>query len=246
MRAAGSLRPGRGPWRRLRRRDSGRHHQWPAHPPAHRQRGAALLLGLLLLSLLALLAGHAWSDNQWHLRAASQETSRLRAEAAARSALSWAERWLLTRPGTVAPPACDGACRGAPVRAPGRVPDRPQRLGETWWLDQAFADGFDPDAGVLVASRGLTDTPLGRWIIEEAHVRAEGGGRTTTYYRVVARAARAPRGAAVVIESILARPWGDPAWSDAPGAGPEVPARSFCRDSATPSHCGRLSWRRLE
>jgi Tfp pilus assembly protein PilX len=229
-----------------------------------RQRGAALLLGLLMLSLLSLLVTQAWSDNRWHMRIASHEISQLRAEAAARSALNWAERWLLTRPGEDRPPACGGHCRGLPILADRALPERPEELAESWWLDNALADGFDPDTGDQVVGRVPDGTPAGRWIIEEAQVTGEDDVPTTVYYRIVARAARVPRGTPVVIESVLARPWGDAAWSDARSGPPDETetfgigrpvatsettrsrAGSFCRQPETPGHCGRLSWRRIQ
>ncbi len=213
----------------------------------HRQTGAALLLAMLLLLLLSGVVTTAFSDNQWQLRIASHEVAEARAEAAARSALAWAEDWLLSRPGDQRPPPCPAACgAGTLVLAAGQAPADLESRGEAWWLGHAHADGIEPDTGVLLASRDHPGTPLGRWLVEEAHFEpanpAEPGQPDTSYYRIVARAARAPRGEAVVLEAIVARPWGDPAWLDAlPGSSP-----GFCRQADAPVHCGRLAWRRRQ
>lgn len=212
----------------------------PLH--ARRHRGASLLLALVLLSLLSLLVTTAFSDNQWQLRIATHEIAEARALRAARSALTWAEEWLLSRPGDARPLPCPGPCApGAAVLGPGAMPHDPGRLDEIWWLEHGHADGFDPVDGALVADRGSRRTPLGRWIVQEARFEAARGEHPArTWYRVVARAARAPRGAPVVLETIVARPWGEPGWTDALPAGDA----SFCRDPALHGPCGRLAWQR--
>ena len=58
-----------------------------------------LLLCLLFLVLLGGIVTVAFSDSRWELRMAAQGQSEVRALTAARSALAWAEAWLLSRPG---------------------------------------------------------------------------------------------------------------------------------------------------
>lgn len=216
-------------------------------PPRRRQRGAALVLALLLLLLLSGVVTTAFSDNQWQWRIASHQVSEERAEQAARSALTWAEDWLLSRPGDTRPLPCAAPCgTGAPVLGAGAAPARPERMNEAWWLNHGWADGYDPDAGASVTPRRRPGTPPGRWYVEEAHF--EPGDPTdptrpaTSFYRVVARAARAPRGTPVVLEAVIARPWGQGAWSDALPAD----ARRFCRQAPAPQPCGRMSWQRRQ
>ncbi len=212
-----------------------------------RQRGAALVLGLLFLFLLSGVVTAAFSDNQWQLRIASHELAEERAMQSARSALAWAEDWVLAQPGDQRPVPCPGQCGPSdPVLGAGLAPATPERRPETWWLGHAYADGFDPVAGASVVRRQRANTPPGRWIVEEVHFEpgdAHDPARpAVSYYRLVARAARAPRGEAVVLESIVARPWGEPAWSDdLPGGGP-----GFCNGVNAPDPCGRLAWRRRQ
>lgn len=205
-----------------------------------------LLLGLLLLALLTLLVTNAWAQTRWQQQIAHHELSRAKAEDAARSALRWAEAWLMSRPGDLRPLPCTGQCAGQPVLGAGMAPTDIHERGELWWLDHALGDGFDPESGVQLAQRHGSGTAPGRWMIEEILFEAEDargpGSPATSYYRIVARAAPVPRGAPVVLETILARPWGQPAWSDALPAD----AVAFCRGLGPGTHCGRMSWRRRQ
>ncbi len=211
---------------------------------ALRQGGSSLLLGLLLLALLSLLVTNAVSENHWNWRIASHEVAEARAESAARDALAWAEDWLMSLPGDARPEPCSGECAGVPVLAPGAVPASPETHGERWWLTNAHARGADPLTGGQLPTAGDPRTPPGRWLVEEAHFAPAGslgaGVPDVGFYRIVARAARAPSGAPVVIEAVVARPWGDRAWSDPlPASG-----AAFCRGAGLPGPCGRMSWRR--
>lgn len=213
---------------------------------ADEQRGAALVLGLLLLALLSLLVTNAWSQNRWQQRIATHEIGEARAEAAARSALRWAEDWLMSLPGDAPALPCTGACTDTVIFSAGSLPLPLESLGERWWLDHAHADGIDPVTGRQLAQRRGVGAVAGRWIIEEAHfdaAEARGvGSPATSYYRIVARAVRVPQGTPVVLEAIVARPWGELTWVDGLPAG----AARFCRGATAPTPCGRLSWRRRQ
>ena len=213
--------------------------------PLH-QRGAVLLLSLLLLALLSALVTHALQANQWQRRIASHEIASARAAAAARSALRWGEQWLMSLPGD-APPECVGACKPTPATLaslPGAVAglDPVEALQERWWLDHAFADGFDPVTGRQVASRGRSGTPVGRWtVIPVASPSGTGAASAEPdirYYRILARAVPARRGQPVLIETLLARPWGDARWQDPL----PVTGTGYCALPGVPRPCGRLRW----
>jgi len=232
------------PWPFLDRHMRRGQHQYQRLP--WRQRGATLLLGMLLMAVLCLAVTSAFSDNQWQLRISANQANEARAVQAASSALRWGEDWLMNLAGTTRPTPCSSSC-GAdqPVLADGMVPATPTGLGEIWWLDRAHGDGREPVSAAHLADRRISGTPGGRWIIQELHhapADLAAGRPAISYYRVVARAARVPRGTPIVLESIVARPWGAPQWTDAL---PRPPAR-FCDAADAPAHCGRLSWRRLQ
>lgn len=212
------------------------------------QRGMVLLMGLLLLASLSVLAIAAASDSQLQLRVAANLDREARALQAARAAGTWAEQWLLSLSQAPLPRACVTDCgEPAPVRVAGTYPARPEHEPETWWLDHGLADGIDPLDGTRLAEAG--DAPAGRWIVEELQREARADATTGTavdvaWYRIVARAPMAPSGPAVVVESLLARPWGAAEWFDPlPRA---ATSESFCAALWSRLPCGRQAWRRRQ
>jgi hypothetical protein len=211
-----------------------------------KQRGASLLLAVLLMALFSGLVVHALQANQWQRRIATHEIGLARAEAAALSALRWAEQWLMHLPGE-APPACIDACglrpetlRTAPDALAGLDPVL--ALPESWWLEHAHADGFDPGTGRLLEARGASGTPTGRWIVipldhPDAPRRLDDGVQIH-FYRILARAVPNRQGEPILIETVMARPWGDASWRDS------LPADGtpFCATAGAPQPCGRLRW----
>lgn len=213
-----------------------------------RQRGVTLLLCVLLLAGLSLLALSAASDSQLQLRVMGNIDSEARALAAARSAGAWAEQWLFSLDGASPPPTCASDCTGAaPILAPGALPQHPGDHPENWWLSQAFADGHDPFTGQRLAPRAVRGTPVGRWLVQELHrdfvaAEQENPSAELVWYRVIARAAPAPSGSPVVVESIVARPWGEAGWQDALPR--DAALTAFCQSLVHRMPCGRRGWRR--
>jgi hypothetical protein len=215
-----------------------------AIPAGQRESGATLLLGLLLLTALSLLGLAAVTDSTLQVRMAGNLEAEEAALQRARSALAWGERWLLSLEGTVRPAPCASAsCDPAlPIH---ETDDSlvPERQDDRWWRDHAVKDGLDPALGLLVADRTPTGAPAARWRVEELHVTpATDGTPELGWYRVLAWAPRTGVTEPVLLESILARPWGDSAWRDAlerPRAQP-----SFCMGLDSGVDCGRRAWRR--
>jgi hypothetical protein len=210
----------------------------------------ALLLGLLLLASLSVLALAAASDSQLQLRIAGNFDRETRALQAARSAGAWAEQWLLSLAQAPAVQQCVDDCTApSPVRAPGVYPQRPEHAPETWWLDHGAADGIDPLTGARLAPAGDDGGPAGRWIVEQLQRQpredtATGAFVDVAWYRVIARAPMAPSGPAVVVESLVARPWGAPEWSDPLPRSAKL--GSFCSALWSRLPCGRQAWRRRQ
>ena len=213
-----------------------------AQPP---QTGMALLLGLMLLAGLSLLALAAASDSGLQLQASRNVSSEQQAISAALSANAWAEHWLLSLDGSTRMAPCAAACgRTQPIRAANSYPPLPEYQGESWWLEHGHADGFDPVSGQRIALRHAGGQPVGRWIIEELMYQgpAEPGQAALSYYRITARAVQRDSGTPIVVESILARPWGESHWRD------DLPRRHdqplFCLTLPHGTDCGRRAWQR--
>ena len=206
--------------------------------------GAALLLCLLLLTALTMLGLAAASDAYLQDRMAGNLEHAGRSKRIAESSLSWAEDWLFSLDGSQRPVACSDNCRTADViRMTGVYPPAPEYANVQWWRDNAFAAGHDPVSDELLAVAFPGDS--GFWIIEE--VRFESAPEPDrerpdiAYYRIISRGADRRDRNVIVTESIVARPWGDPGWSDAL---PQMPGHtSLCRRHDIAGPCGRLAWR---
>lgn len=229
---------------------AGCHQHWRSRVVRHsanlagrRESGATLLLGLLLLTALSLLGLAAITDSTLQLRMAGNLEAEEAALQRARSALAWGERWLLSLDGAARPAPCAASCDPAvPIHEAhqGLVPERQE---DRWWQDHSLADGHDPAQGRLVADRTPTSAPEARWRVEQLHVTpADGATPELAWYRVLAWAPRTGFTEPVLLESILARPWGDGAWRDALERSRAEP--SFCMDLQVTVDCGRRAWRR--
>lgn len=209
-------------------------------------RGATLPIALMLLAAVSGLALVAATDGVLQARMVTNAGRGAGPESAARSALDWAEAWLMSRAASHRPEPCASACpTGTVIHSAGYYPDDLERLPDEWWQATAAKDGWDPETGTQSSVRPGADLPSGHWLVEELHFQAatEAGGPATGFYRVVARGSSIDGRQAAVFESRLARPWGVTAWSD---PWPPVPGQArFCRDAAIDTPCGRLGWRRL-
>lgn len=205
-----------------------------------------LLLGVLLLASLSLVVLAAASASSLQVRMSHNSGSEQQAMQAARSANAWAERWLLGQNGSTRIVPCSAACPPEQViRAANSYPPFTEYQPESWWLEHAHADGFDPVTGQRLAPRTAQDMPVGRWLIEEIHHHtqaSQGLAVEISYYRILARAISPYGGHAVVVESTLARPWGQAEWQDPLPR--ETDTALFCLDLLPAIDCGRRSWRR--
>ena len=211
-----------------------------------RQSGFVLLLSVLLLSVFGLMVGTAFSASQWQFRVQGNRNAEELALLAARSAQQWAERWLLSQEGSIRPLPCPAQCQPGQAIWSAEQLSEPAQKTEIWWLDNAMADGFEPASGIRLEDRKSPRTPLGRWVISELHIspkETDTSPSTVVYYRITARAARTAKGTPVVLESIIARPFGDVRLS-IPLSEPAASAR-FCLLAGPSNQCGRMAWRRI-
>ena len=181
------------------------------------QRGAALLIAVLLLAALGLLGLVSAGDAQLQQRLAAQTIEDERTMMQAELVLASAESWLMKQPAGTRPEPCSGVC-GHPVRERGALPLGAERGDPAWWI------GNGHDANEMA----------GRFVIEERLLEPSMEGSADTWramYRVLAWYRDPVRPEPVLLESILLRRWG-----------PDVPA---CGEPEQSRPCGRLGWRRL-
>ena len=203
-------------------------------PNTHR--GSILLLAALLLAGLALLGLAAATDARLLQRMSAHARHHPALLADAESALRWGEAWLLGRPGEIRPIPCAPPCPAPQVIRPAdHHGPRPEDAGSGWWNTHAWPDGWNPDTGLHQEERASQ----GRWLVEEAHRATSPSGEDQAWYRLLAWA-ESPTGV-VVVESLLARPYGQASWSD-PLPDP-WPTTSFCTTVPDDLPCGRLAWR---
>jgi hypothetical protein len=209
----------------------------------HRQHGAVLLICLMLLAAVSLFGLAAASDHLLNEKISKNQVETAAVAGLANSALEWGESWLLGIPGDQRPVACDTHCGiGDVIRAPGFHGPSPELHDEDWWRVHAFAAGTDPQTGAAVKQTGPAF-----WLIEEIHhqpAQSEASPKPETgWYRVLGRSAETATGTLAVTESILARPWGNAAWTN--GFPPIASGPGFCYLQKPPSPCGRAGWRRV-
>ena len=215
-------------------------------------KGAVLLICLLMLAALTLLGLAAASDHALQDRMSNNLVEAAHAGQSANSALKWGEQWLLGRTGSERPVACfDGCTQSDIIRAQGGHGPAPEHQDLNWWQLNAYATGKDPLSGAILDAATAGQNAYAYWLIEEIHLSSDTQIDDTivetAYYRILARSpGRDPATGSsrfAVTQSIIARPWGDAAWTS---AFPQTSlANSFCQGDKTPTPCGRLAWRQL-
>lgn len=210
-------------------------------------RGAALLLGLLLLAAISLLAVMAANGMLLQRRMASNHQDRQQALQNADLAAAAARAWLFSRSDVEREAGCETGCLLPPaIRQPDDLPERPEFEGAAWWRLNGTLAGVHPESGdplgMFLASVGDA-----RWLIAEVNhepftTAASGAAPDGIgYYRIFGRGTGLQAGSVAVTESIVARPWeGSYEPADYP---PPADSPGFCRqfDAAVP--CGALAWR---
>jgi Tfp pilus assembly protein PilX len=213
----------------------------------HLNHGAALLLGLLLLTALTLLGVAAGSDAVLQSQMAQNLENQNHSRQASEFALRWGEAWLLGLESTGRPTPCTEDCRGGDViRGLDSFPYPVEHTAASWWDAAAFEAGVDPQNGVrLSAGSGLYST-LPLWVIEEVHHQAIADADPELdigYYRILAYGRGPFLRHLTISEAIVARPWG--AGVTAAVFPPDVTLSQFCSGFEPQIPCGRLSWRLL-
>jgi Tfp pilus assembly protein PilX len=209
------------------------------------QRGIALVTGLVLLAVMALLAVVAASGMAVQQRQVSNAEDRALAEANARLAEAQARAWLFSRADEERQLECIATCfLPHAVNRLGDLPANPEFESRAWWASNAEVTGMHPESGERFGGSGIGGTPP-FWLIEEIYYEPADPVTTmasgVAYYRVFSRGEGRNRASVSVTETIVAKPWnGEYQPADFP-PGPD--GASFCQQFAGTHPCGILAWR---
>lgn len=215
-----------------------------------KQRGVALVAGLVLLTAVSLLAVTAANSMNLQRRQTSNAEDALLALNNARLAESWAKAWLFSRADIERQAGCLANCLlPVAIHSPGALPEQPQFQAASWWRFTGIAPAAQPESGAPVSGVG-TARGSAYWLLQEMHYEAvpasetEPGIRGIGYYRVFSRGTGINPRSQAVTESILARPW--------QGEYDEIPfppigrLGEFCHQFSSEVPCGTLAWRLLK
>jgi Tfp pilus assembly protein PilX len=211
------------------------------------QRGAALLLGLVLLAAVSLLALTAANGMVLQRRMAANFNDDRRALDNAAIAEASARAWLLSRADSEREHGCQAGCvLPVGVHGPGELPPDPEFEHAAWWRSRGVPGGSHPESGAPFGPGGDgADPPL--WLIEEiryvsaAPPVAGASFGAVGYYRILARGSGAHAGSVAVTETLVARPWeGDYVPASLP---PLESSGQFCRQFDAAADCGTMAWR---
>lgn len=210
-----------------------------------KNRGIALLAGLVLLAAVSMLAVLAASGTLLQRNMAANFREGALAMENASVAAAYAKAWLDSRPAGGREPDCiEGCILPAGIHGKGETPLRPEFEGAGWWRDHGYSAAYNPETAAMIDDPDLVKRSA-HWLIEEVHFQAgDDAGSTagTGYYRILARGEGHSANAVAVLETIVARPWeGDITPAIFP---PRRLESSFCRQFGSQQPCGVLSWRR--
>jgi hypothetical protein len=210
-----------------------------------KDRGIALLAGLVLLAAMSLLAVFAASGTLLQRNMAANFQEGKLAFENANVAASFARAWLYSRPASGREPGCVRGCiLPVGIHDNGEIPAQPEFEGTGWWRTNGFSAGYNPETANTIDDPDLA-TRSALWTIEEIHFQPGAESPTlvgTGYYRILSRGEGHNPNTVAVLEAIVARPWeGDVK----PGIFPPVkPESSYCGQFNPQQPCGVLSWRR--
>lgn len=214
-----------------------------------KNRGIALVAGLVLLAAISLLALSAASGTTLQRSMAINQEESARAMRNAAIAGSFALAWLNNRADVERESGCVNHCLlPTGIGQPGDIPDQVEIESAAWWRSHAVEAGYNPVIDEYDFSPAGGAEPA-RWLIEEIHYEPTGDRRGDTtaeglgYYRILGRGSGRDARNVAVIEAIAARPW-DSGFQPSVYP-PDGPASGYCEQVAGRYDCGRLSWRRL-
>lgn len=212
-----------------------------------KQRGIALIAGLLLLTVLSMIALISVSGMILQRQMAGNLHENARALESATYADTFAAAWLNSRADHEREAACRSGCvLPAGILNGGSLPAQPEFESLAWWREHAVTAGYDPAGGEQVGTLPA-DEPPALWLAEEIHYQSTGdpagqdSAEAIAYYRILGRGSAKKTSSIAVTEAIVARPWGGDYQAG------EFPAPDgvdrFCEQFPERYDCGLLAWR---
>ncbi|MDT8321357.1 MAG: pilus assembly PilX N-terminal domain-containing protein [Xanthomonadales bacterium] len=212
-----------------------------------KERGIALIAGLLLMTVLSMVVLISVSGMILQRQMASNlHDSTLALENAAH-AEAFAIAWLNSRADHEREAACHSDCvLPVGILNSGSMPAQPEFESLAWWRDHAMTAGYDPASGEPVGTLPADKAPA-LWLAEEIHHETTGdpagddSAEAIAYYRILSRGTDTKASSIAVTEAIVARPWGGNYHAAAFPATDGIDR--FCSQFAVRYDCGLLAWR---
>lgn len=212
-----------------------------------KNRGIALVAGLLLMAVLSLVALISVSGMILQRQMANNLQENARALESASRAEAFATAWLSSRADHEREASCLSDCvLPAGILNSDKVTAQPEFESLAWWRDNAVEAGIDPASGGSVAYLPGDELP-GLWFAEEIHYaftgdpQGENTAKAIGYYRILGRGTGRRPSSVAVTEAIFARPWGG---DYQPGSYPAADGVDlFCGQFPERYDCGLLAWR---
>ena len=213
-------------------------------------RGAALVIGLIVMTALTLLTLAASNSQLMQTRIAGNRSHEKLSFQQAELALGWAEQGLLLS--TTLPSACASNCDSSDwILAAGVLPARLEHQSAGWWQSLAMAFG-DPRLPSLAPVSVLPVTSVPHLLIELLELEQNVPSATYTAYFRLSVAAFFPReNGYILLQSVLALPLENVDQTRMVSAVINGNCQTISINPADPDTtvpdlpCGRLGWRQL-
>ena len=218
--------------------------------PYTSQHGAALVIGLIVMTALTLLTLAASNSQLMQSRIAGNRSHEQLAFQQAELAMDWAERGLLLS--TALPAACDSNCDTNDwLLTAGALSARLEQQTVSWWRSMALAYG-DPRLSPITPASVLPVTSVPHLLIELLELEHNVTSATYTAYFRLSVAAFYPReNGYILLQSVLGLPLRSADQNRMVSAVNNGDCQTVSADPADPVAtmlnlpCGRLSWRQL-
>ena len=176
-----------------------------------KQRGSALIMGMVLLIVLTLLASVASNSSVMQEQMTGNFRDMTLAFEASENAARWGEAWLTsftTLNASNIP--CESACSmGQPIWLYGNHPDDVAYRDDNWWNNFGHTYGYDPGTNADTSMRIPNVDEQPRYLMEQTFFKQENltelPPTAIVYYRVTSRGQGARPNSVSVVETTVVR-----------------------------------------